>query len=90
MVGLGYVGLPLAVTFGQKYQTIGFDIKKEAIENYQKKIDFNGEVDEAGFAAARHLHFTTEAKDLHVHKPWGQVSTSDKSQGALHPLYEFF
>jgi UDP-N-acetyl-D-glucosamine/UDP-N-acetyl-D-galactosamine dehydrogenase len=65
VIGLGYVGLPLAVTFGQKYHTIGFDIKKEAIENFRKKIDLNGEVDEAGFAGAEHLLFTTEAKDLH-------------------------
>ncbi len=65
IIGLGYVGLPLAVTFGQRYHTIGFDIKKEAIENFRKKIDLNGEVDEAGFAGAEHLQFTTEAKDLH-------------------------
>lgn len=64
IVGLGYVGLPLAVTFGQKYQTIGFDIKKEAIDNYRKKIDLNNEVEEQGFNAAKHLHFTTDAKDL--------------------------
>ncbi|TKB25014.1 nucleotide sugar dehydrogenase [Desulfopila sp. IMCC35006] len=64
VVGLGYVGLPLAVTFGQKYRTIGFDIKKDAIENYRKKIDRNGEVDEAGFTAARYLQFTSEAQDL--------------------------
>lgn len=66
IVGLGYVGLPLAVTFGQNYQTIGFDIKKGAIENYQNKIDHNNEVAEAGFAATQHLQFTTEAKDLHL------------------------
>jgi UDP-N-acetyl-D-galactosamine dehydrogenase len=66
VVGLGYVGLPLAVTFGQKYQTIGFDIKKDAIANYRNKIDRNGEVDEAGFTAARHLQFTTNSQDLSV------------------------
>ena len=64
VIGLGYVGLPLAVTFGQKFRTIGFDIKMEAIENYRKKVDLNGEVDEAGFEAARCLSFKTEAKDL--------------------------
>jgi UDP-N-acetyl-D-galactosamine dehydrogenase len=65
IIGLGYVGLPLAITFGQKYQTIGFDVKNQAIENYRNKIDPNNEVDEAGFTAAKHLQFTTEAKDLH-------------------------
>lgn len=66
IIGLGYVGLPLVVAFGPKYQTIGFDIKKEAIENCRNKIDLNNEVDEPGFAAAKHLRFTTEAKDLHL------------------------
>jgi UDP-N-acetyl-D-galactosamine dehydrogenase len=62
VIGLGYVGLPPAVTFGQKFRTIGFDIKKEAIENCRKKVDLNGEVDEAGFEAASCLIFTTDLK----------------------------
>lgn len=64
IVGLGYVGLPLAVTFAQKYQTIGFDIKKQAIENYRQGIDPNSAVDAEGFKAARYITFTTEEKDL--------------------------
>jgi UDP-N-acetyl-D-galactosamine dehydrogenase len=64
VVGLGYVGLPLAMTFGRKYQTIGFDIKKDAIENYRKSIDLHGEVDETDFISAKYLRFTTEARDL--------------------------
>jgi UDP-N-acetyl-D-galactosamine dehydrogenase len=60
VIGLGYVGLPFAVTFGQKFRTIGFDIKKEAIENYRKKVDLNGEVNEAGFETARYLSFMTD------------------------------
>ncbi len=64
VVGLGYVGLPLAVTFGQKFKTIGFDIKKDAVENYRKQIDLNNEVEEESFSAAKHLQFTTEAQDL--------------------------
>jgi UDP-N-acetyl-D-galactosamine dehydrogenase len=62
VIGLGYVGLPLAVTFGQKFRTIGFDIKKETIENYRKKVDLNSEVDEAGYEAARCLSFMTDLK----------------------------
>jgi len=38
IVGLGYVGLPLATIFAQKYKTIGFDIKAEAIENYRQGV----------------------------------------------------
>jgi UDP-N-acetyl-D-galactosamine dehydrogenase len=66
VVGLGYVGLPLAVTFAQKYQTIGFDIKAQAVENYRKGIDHNNEVDAEGFKAARYITFTTEARDLRL------------------------
>jgi UDP-N-acetyl-D-glucosamine/UDP-N-acetyl-D-galactosamine dehydrogenase len=62
VIGIGYVGLLLAVTFGRKFQTIGFDVKREAIENYRKKVNLNGEVDEAGFEAARYLSYTTDPK----------------------------
>ena len=44
VVGLGYVGLPLAVTFAKKYKVIGFDINKEKIEKYKKGIDVTNEV----------------------------------------------
>lgn len=64
VVGLGYVGLPLAVTFGKIMKTIGFDIKQEAISNYQRGIDLNGEVDASGFLAAKHLTFTSDPKDI--------------------------
>ena len=38
IIGLGYVGLPLAVEFGKKYKTIGFDINKRRISELQKKM----------------------------------------------------
>ncbi len=60
VVGLGYVGLPLAVTFGQKFSTIGFDIKAAAIESYKKCFDPNCEVSEEGFKQASHITFTAE------------------------------
>ncbi|MDD5759839.1 MAG: nucleotide sugar dehydrogenase [Desulfobulbaceae bacterium] len=58
VVGLGYVGLPLAIAFGTKMRTIGFDVKVEAITKYQQRIDPNEEVDAAGFLRATHLEFT--------------------------------
>lgn len=58
VVGLGYVGLPLAIAFGTKMRTIGFDVKAEAIKKYQQGIDPNEEVDAAGFARATRLEFT--------------------------------
>ena len=42
VVGLGYVGLPLAVEFGKKNKTIGFELSASKIENYKKFIDPTG------------------------------------------------
>jgi UDP-N-acetyl-D-galactosamine dehydrogenase len=64
IVGLGYVGLPLAITFGKIYQTIGYDLNSDAIKNYSKGIDHNKEVDAAGFAAAKLLTFTDNPEQL--------------------------
>lgn len=64
IIGLGYVGLPLAVEFGKQYQTIGYDVNTEAIENYKKKVDLNNEVNTDGFNAATHLSFTSNAIEL--------------------------
>lgn len=44
VVGLGYVGLPLAVEFGKKFETIGYDLSKEKIAAYQRYCDPTGEV----------------------------------------------
>ena len=43
VVGLGYVGLPLAVAFGKKFRTIGFDLSAEKVENYRHHVDPTGE-----------------------------------------------
>ena len=64
IIGLGYVGLPLAITFGKIFKTIGYDLNKEAIQNYRKGIDHNNEVDTAGFEAAKLLSFTDDPKKL--------------------------
>ena len=44
VVGLGYVGLPLAVAFSKKYNVIGFDINQSKIESYKNGIDLTNEV----------------------------------------------
>ena len=41
IIGLGYVGLPLALAFGEKFNTVGFDINKDRIKELQKKNDTN-------------------------------------------------
>lgn len=52
VLGLGYVGLPLAVSFSKKFKTIGFDIKKSRIEQINKKIDITNELTHADLANA--------------------------------------
>jgi UDP-N-acetyl-D-galactosamine dehydrogenase len=59
VVGLGYVGLPLAVEFGKKYRTIGFDLSTEKIDAYRRNVDPTGEIASADLEAAR-LALTTE------------------------------
>jgi UDP-N-acetyl-D-galactosamine dehydrogenase len=52
IVGLGYVGLPLAVEFGKNYQVIGFDLSQAKIDAYNRQIDPAGEVSAADLKAA--------------------------------------
>ena len=65
VVGLGYVGLPLAIAFGKKFKTIGFDIQKDKVNNYEKKIDPTGEINKVQFEE-KNLSFTTNINDLKV------------------------
>lgn len=60
VVGLGYVGLPLAVEFGKKGRTIGFDLSTAKIENYKQFVDPTGEVSSEDLRAARQLEVTTD------------------------------
>ncbi|MCB2183537.1 MAG: nucleotide sugar dehydrogenase [Desulfobulbaceae bacterium] len=64
VVGLGYVGLPLAVTFGRKLATIGFDIKEQAIASYNKCFDPNCEVDKDSFEEAKNIKFTSDPHEI--------------------------
>jgi UDP-N-acetyl-D-galactosamine dehydrogenase len=64
VVGLGYVGLPLAVEFGKQRSTIGFDLSAAKIENYQRFIDPTGEVSSDDLRAASGLSVTTDPAAL--------------------------
>src|SRR5438105_145148 len=64
VVGLGYVGLPIAVEFAKKYSTIGFDLSAVKIAAYRKGIDPTGEVTPEALRAASTLRFTTDAAEL--------------------------
>jgi len=64
VVGLGYVGLPLAVEFGKKYRTIGYDLSEAKIANYKNYCDPTGEVSTADLKAATKLTVTTDPKAI--------------------------
>ena len=64
IIGLGYVGLPLAVEFGQHRPVIGFDIKPERIAELQAGHDSTRETTPAELAAARHLTVTSDPEAL--------------------------
>jgi UDP-N-acetyl-D-glucosamine/UDP-N-acetyl-D-galactosamine dehydrogenase len=64
MIGLGYVGLPLAVEFGKKRIVIGFDIKSERIAELKAGHDHTLEVEPDELKGASHLRFTIDAEEL--------------------------
>ena len=64
VVGLGYVGLPLAVEFGKRFNTVGFDIKTDRVEELKSGHDSTLETDEAELASATRLTYTTKLADL--------------------------
>lgn len=64
IVGLGYVGLPLALAFGEKIETLGFDIDKTRIDNLVHQIDQNGETHSQKFLKAKYLNFTSDRNKL--------------------------
>ena len=64
IVGLGYVGLPLAVEFGRKYSTVGFDIKAERIAELESGVDSTLECSKEELAEAQQLVFTSNNAEL--------------------------
>lgn len=64
VVGLGYVGLPLAIEFGRHLRTIGYDLSREKITAYRRGVDATGEVGADAFCSARMTDFTEDAASL--------------------------
>ena len=64
VIGLGYVGLPLAVEFGRKYPTVGFDVKEARVAELRGGTDSTLEASDEELASADQLSFTTNAEDL--------------------------
>lgn len=64
VIGLGYVGLPLAVEFGKKFRTISFDLKKELIESYKNYSDPTGEVSPDQLRSAAMCEYTSDSSKI--------------------------
>jgi len=66
IIGLGYVGLPLAVEFGKKYPTIGFDINQKRIEELRKGYDRTLEVETENLLSSSMLSFASNLEEIKV------------------------
>ena len=64
IIGMGYVGLPLAVEFGKIFETIGFDFNKSRIKELLAGNDSTFEVEYHNFQEATKLSYTTNTKDI--------------------------
>jgi UDP-N-acetyl-D-glucosamine/UDP-N-acetyl-D-galactosamine dehydrogenase len=64
IIGLGYVGLPLAVEFGKRYETVGFDINKKRVGELKKRIDRTLETSSEDLRAAKGLRVTADIEDI--------------------------
>ncbi len=64
IVGLGYVGLPLAVEFGKKRDALGFDINQKRIAELQSGVDHTLEVSSEELKEASHLRFSADSQEL--------------------------
>ncbi len=63
IIGLGYVGLPLAIEFGKKFKVLGFDISKTRVDELKEGLDSNGEFTENEILQNK-IQFTHSAKDV--------------------------
>ena len=64
IIGLGYVGLPLAIEFGKKLETIGFDTNGDRIKELSNGVDRTLEINSEELNEADMLHFTTQEEDI--------------------------
>ena len=64
VIGLGYVGLPLALEFGKKFHTIGFDIDESKILDFKKGSDPMRELSKSEFLESKKITFTSDPESL--------------------------
>ena len=89
IVGLGYVGLPLAVEFGKRYPTIGFDINEARVAELEGGTDSTLECSDEELAEARHLTYTTDVqgiRDCNFYIVTVPTPIGDNSRPVLTPL----
>ena len=90
IIGLGYVGLPLAVEFSKKLPTTGFDLKEQRIAELQNGLDVTREVSSEELTAADNLQFTSSIDDLqkcNVFIVAVPTPIDDNKRPDLRPLY---
>ena len=89
IIGLGYVGIPLAVEFGKNYDTIGLDIDKSRIEELRSGFDRTLEMTKEDLESSKHLSYTTQigdTSDCNVYVITVPTPINDKNLPDLTPL----
>ena len=90
IIGLGYVGLPLAVEFGKHFQVIGFDVKEKRLEALSNYIDETLETSSEDLRAAKYLKYTSDAsllKDCDIFIVTVPTPVDKYNRPDLQPLY---
>ena len=64
IIGLGYVGLPLAVAFTEKYRVVGFDINEKRVNELKKDFDSTQQVSDEVFKQLKQLNFSTDPEEI--------------------------
>ena len=64
IIGLGYVGLPLAVAFGKKHSVVGFDIDAARVQDLNQNLDKTNEVSAQELSSLKNLTFTSDASKI--------------------------
>ncbi len=91
IIGLGYVGLPLAVEFGKKYHTLGFDINTKRIHELKQGFDKTLEIDSDNLKSSTHLSFSSDNNDLkkcQIYIITVPTPVDSNNRPDLNPLYK--
>src|SRR5437868_308043 len=88
VIGLGYVGLPLAVEFGRFYPTLGFDINEKRIDQLVSGTDVTGEVGDEAIARSSKLKLSANPDDLALYNVYivAVPTPAEDSRPNLNPL----